>query len=119
MGQAVSDIERDILKMAVVERHRATGNIGKGFITAFGLKLGLAGALIITTSWSSVWTRKMRAAVNAVIEMKGGLVVDGDRVLARLPLPVGGLMSEQPIETVRRDYSCPDCRRAAVGQFDA
>jgi adenine deaminase len=107
-GLAVSDTERDILKIAVVERHRATGNIGKGFITAFGLKRGAIAGTVAHDHHNlvviGVDDDSMRAAVSAVIEMKGGLVaVDGDKVLARLPLPVGGLMSEQPIEIVRRD----------------
>ncbi|NWF70498.1 MAG: adenine deaminase [Chloroflexi bacterium] len=108
-GYAVSDTERDILKMAVVERHRATGNVGKGFISGFGLKRGALAGTVAHDHHNlvviGVDDASMRAAVNAVIAMKGGLVaVDGERVLARLPLPVAGLMSEQPIETVRREY---------------
>lgn len=108
-GQAVSDTERDILKMAVVERHRASGGIGKGFINGFGLKRGaLAGSvahdhhnLVVI----GVDDDSMRRAAAAVIEMGGGLAAaDGDTVLATLPLPVGGLMSEAPIQDVRRDY---------------
>lgn len=108
-GEAVSDTERDILKMAVVERHHATGNIGKGFITGFGLKRGaLAGSVahdhhnIVVIG---VDDASMELAVRAVVEMGGGLVaVDGDQVLGRLALPVAGLMSEAPIDEVRRDY---------------
>jgi adenine deaminase len=108
-GQAVSDTERDLLKMAVVERHRATGNIGKAFIKGFGLKRGaLAGSvahdhhnLVVI----GVDDDSMRRAAEAVIEMGGGLAaVDGDEVLARLPLPVAGLMSEAPIQDVYNDY---------------
>ena len=95
--------------MAVVERHRATGNIGKAFIKGFGLKRGaLAGSVahdhhnlvVIGADDTS-----MRRAARAVIEMGGGLAaVDGDTVLATLPLPVAGLMSEEPIAEVRRHY---------------
>lgn len=108
-GQALSDTERDILKMAVVERHRASGAIGKGFIHGFGLKRGaLAGSvahdhhnLVVI----GVDDDSMRRAAHAVIEMGGGLAAaDGDNVLATLALPVGGLMSEAPIQEVRRDY---------------
>lgn len=108
-GFAVSDTERDILKMAVLERHHASGKIGKGFIKGFGLKRGaLAGTvghdhhnlIVIGTDDAS-----MQAAVQAVIDMKGGLAaVDGDTVLATLPLPVAGLMSDEPMETVREKY---------------
>jgi len=108
-GFVVSDTERDILKMAVLERHHASGKIGKGFIKGFGLKRGaLAGTvghdhhnlIVIGTDDAS-----MQAAVQAVIDMKGGLAaVDGDTVLATLPLPVAGLMSDEPMETVREKY---------------
>jgi adenine deaminase len=108
-GQTVPDTERDILKIVVIERHRATGNIGKAFIKGFGLKQGaIAGTVahdhhnlvIIGADDSS-----MRRAVRALVEMGGGLVaVSGEQVLARLPLPVAGLMTEQPIEQVRQEY---------------
>lgn len=108
-GEAVADPDRDILKMVVVERHRASGNTGKAFIKGFGLKRGaLAGSIahdhhnlvIIGADDAS-----MQRAAQAVIEMGGGLVVcEGDEVLATLALPVAGLMSEAPIEAVRRDY---------------
>lgn len=108
-GQAVSDTERDILKMAVIERHRASGSIGKGFIHGFGLKRGaLAGSvahdhhnLVVI----GVDDESMQRAAQAVIEMGGGLAaVEGDNVVATLPLPVAGLMSEAPIQDVRHDY---------------
>lgn len=108
-GFAVSDTERDILKFAIVERHRATGNIGKGFIKGFGFKRGaIAGTVahdhhnltVIGADDASMLT-----AVKAVIEMGGGLVaVDGAIVVAKLSLPVAGLMTESPIEEVRTAY---------------
>ncbi|MCC6801679.1 MAG: adenine deaminase, partial [Anaerolineae bacterium] len=108
-GEAVSDPARDILKMVVVERHRASGSVGKAFIKGFGLKRGaLAGSVahdhhnlvVIGADDAS-----MQTAIRAVIEMGGGLAaVDGDTVLATLALPVAGLMSEAPIGEVRRDY---------------
>jgi adenine deaminase len=108
-GQAVSDTERDILKIAVVERHRATGHIGKGFINGFGLKRGALAGTVAHDHHNlvviGVDDASMRRAVHAVVEMGGGLVVvDGDHVLGRLPLPVAGLMSESPLEQVRREY---------------
>ncbi len=78
-GEAVADPERDLLKMAVIERHRATGNVGKAFINGFGLKRGaLAGSVahdhhnlvVIGADDAS-----MRRAARAVIEMGGGLAV--------------------------------------------
>jgi len=105
----VSDIDRDILKFVVLERHRATGNIGKGFIKGFELKRGaIAGSVAhdhhnITTI--GVDDASMKLAVNTIIKMGGGLVVvDENKILAQLPLPIAGLMSEMPIDTVRTQY---------------
>lgn len=108
-GHDVADVERDILKIAVVERHRATGNIGKGFIKSFGLQRGAIAGTVAHDHHNLIVIgaddASMHAAVNAVIEMGGGLVVaDGEQILARLSLPVAGLMSESPIESVRSTY---------------
>ncbi|MFO7323253.1 MAG: adenine deaminase [Chloroflexota bacterium] len=108
-GEAVADPDRDLLKIAVVERHRATGNMGKGFITGFGLKRGAIAGTVAHDHHNLIVIgaddRSMRRAVLEVIHMGGGLAaVDENEVLARLPLPVAGLMSEEPIETVKRDY---------------
>lgn len=108
-GQAVADVDRDILKMAVVERHQATGNIGKGFIKGFGLKRGAIAGTIAHDHHNLIVIgaddASMRAAAEAVIEMRGGLVVvDGDTVVEKLPLPVAGLMSEEPIDVIRRGH---------------
>ena len=109
-GEAVSDTERDLVKMVVLERHRASGKVGKGFITGFGLKRGaLAGTVahdhhnlvIIGVDDASI-----RNAAKAVRTMGGGLVAidEHGRVMARLPLPVAGLMSEEPLADVKRQY---------------
>ena len=106
-GQAVSDVDRDILKLAVVERHRGTGNVGLGFVHGLGLRQGaLAGSVghdahnLIVAGCDD---GSMMTAARAVGKLGGGLVaaVD-DRVLAQVPLPVGGLMSDQPLEVIRR-----------------
>jgi adenine deaminase len=106
-GNAVADPARDILKMAVIERHRMTGNIGKGFIHGIGIKHGaLAGSVahdhhnlvVIGADDASMMT-----AARAVAEMGGGYAVaSGDQVLAKLALPVAGLMSDKPVWEVRR-----------------
>ena len=108
-GCAVSDVERDILKFAMVERHRASGNIGLGFIKGFGLRRGaIAGAVAHdhhNLAVIGVDDGSMKTAVAAIAEMGGGLALaDGETVLARLPLPVAGLLSELPIEDVREQY---------------
>jgi adenine deaminase len=91
--------------MAVIERHHTTGKVGKGFIHGFGLRRGAIAGTVAHDHHNLVVIgaddASMLAAARAVEGMGGGLVaVDGDRVLARLPLPVGGLMSTAPIHEV-------------------
>lgn len=105
-GQAVTDPTQDILKMAVVERHRNTGNVGLGFVKGFGLRQGAIASSVAHDSHNIVVVgaddADMRAAVKAVAEMGGGQVMVADgQVKARLPLPIAGLMSDQPLEEVR------------------
>ncbi|RLC86942.1 MAG: adenine deaminase [Chloroflexi bacterium] len=106
-GVAVADPERDLLKMAVIERHRGTGNVGLGFVRGIGLKRGaLAGSVghdchnLIVVGCDDT---SMMTAARAVGEMGGGLVAAaGEEVLASVPLPIAGLMSDRPVEAVRR-----------------
>ncbi len=105
--QAVSDVERDMIKMAVIERHRASGRMGKGFIQGIGLKRGAIAGTVAHDHHNLVVIgaddTSMMVAAREVGEMGGGLVaVDGENVLARLPLPIGGLMSDEPVAEVRR-----------------
>ena len=106
-GYVEADVRRDLLKMAVIERHRSSGNVGLGLIKGIGLKRGaMAGTVahdhhnLVVIGADDV---SMMNAARAVSDMGGGLVVmDGDTMMASLPLPIAGLMSDQPIETVRR-----------------
>lgn len=105
-GEVVADGERDILKLAVIERHRGTGNVGLGFVRGLGLRQGaLAGSVghdahnLIVAGCDDP---SMMTAARAVAQMGGGLAVAvGEQVLATVPLPVAGLMSDLPVETVR------------------
>jgi len=105
-GVALPKIEEDILKIAVVERHKATGNIGIGFVQGFGLKKGAIGSSVAHDSHNIVLVGTndldMMKAVEAIQSMKGGLVavLDG-KVLASLALPIAGLMSEAPVARVK------------------
>jgi adenine deaminase len=104
-GLAVSDIERDLLKIAVVERHQATGNVGLGFVHGIGLKRGAIASSVAHDSHNIIIVgtndADMMAALEHMVEMRGGLVaVDEGKVLAHLPLPIAGLMSDRPIEEV-------------------
>jgi adenine deaminase len=108
-GFAVTDTDRDLLKIAVLERHHGTGNIGKGFIHGFGLKHGAIAGTVAHDHHNlvviGVDDASMRRAVEAVVEMGGGLaVVNGDQIVGMLSLPVAGLMTEIPLEQVRREY---------------
>ena len=104
-GMAVASADRDIAKVAVVERHKATGNVGIGFIRGFGIKRGAIASSVAHDAHNiiciGVDDGDMEAAVRRISDMEGGIVVviDGD-VKATLPLPVGGLMSDRPLEEV-------------------
>ena len=105
-GRAVADPERDLAKIAVVERHRRSGRIGKGFVTGMGLRRGALAGTFAHDHHNLVVIgaddRSMTAAARAVAEAGGGLAAArGDEVVALLPLPLAGLMSAEPIERVR------------------
>jgi adenine deaminase len=104
-GQIVSDIERDILKLVVVERHRATGNVGVGFVRGFGLKRGALGSTVAHDAHNvvvvGVSDADIVAAIQALESMRGGQVAIADgKIEAALPLPIAGLVSDQPLESV-------------------
>jgi adenine deaminase len=104
-GLAYPNIKEDILKIAVVERHKATGNIGIGFVQGFGLKKGAIGSSVAHDSHNLVLVgtndRDILKTVEAIQAMGGGLAAVLDRkVLASLPLPIAGLMSEDFVPQV-------------------
>ncbi len=103
----VSDPGRDLLKIAVVERHTGSGRVGKGFVGGFGLKRGALASTVAHDSHNIIVVgasdADMRTAVTEVVEMGGGLAAVCDRrAMARLPLPIAGLMSLEPLEVVNR-----------------
>jgi adenine deaminase len=115
-GAIVSDVSRDILKLAVVERHRATGRIGLGFVQGFGMKEGALASSVAHDSHNIIAVGcndgDLFAAVKAVEKMNGGLAaVRNGEVLARLPLPIAGLMSDRPLAEVARGWE--ELRRIA------
>jgi adenine deaminase len=107
-GVIVSDVLRDLLKAVVVERHHASGNIGIGLVKGFGLQRGAIASSVAHDSHNIVAVgaddTSLLTAVKEIEHMQGGLVVaDGTEVLASLPLPVAGLLSELSLEaTVSR-----------------
>lgn len=105
----VSDIEQDILKLAVVERHKATGNVGLGLVKGFGLKKGALASSVAHDSHNIVVVgandADMLLAVQEVVKMRGGLAVTAEgRVLASLALPLAGLLSLEPLEVVVEQF---------------
>jgi len=104
-GFVQSDPSSDILKVAVVERHQASGRIGLGFVKGIGLKRGAVATSVAHDSHNIIVAgaddSDMKFAAQEIEKMQGGfVVVDKGRVLANLSLPVAGLMSLEPAEEV-------------------
>jgi adenine deaminase len=104
-GLCVADIERDLLKIFVIERHTGSGSIGKGFISGLGLKRGAMGLTVSHDSHNMIIAgvddRSIFKAARHLNKMKGGMVFAvGDEVLLDLPLPVAGLMSDESASVV-------------------
>ncbi len=107
-GLMVSDTTHDMLKLAVIERHKGTGNVGLGFVRGFKLNKGALASSFSHDSHNIIVVGTndddMMSAARAISAMQGGMVVVANgEVLARVPLPIGGLMSDQPIERVREE----------------
>ena len=102
---AVADPTRDLAKLAVVERHLGTRRVGLGFVRGFGLLRGAIASSVAHDAHNlivaGVDDADMLAAVRRLAELGGGMVaVAGSQVLAELPLPVAGLLSEAPVADV-------------------
>jgi len=105
-GLVVSDSDRDILKIVVIERHTGRSGVGIGLVSGMGLRRGAIAGTVAHDHHNliavGVDDQSILAAVRAVADMGGGLAAGvGSRILATLPLPVGGLMSEEPIQAIR------------------
>ena len=104
-GEAVADPERDLAKIAVIERHLGTGRLGLGFVRGFGLQRGALASTVAHDAHNVVVVGMsdpaMAFAVRRLANIGGGIVVtDGAQVLAELPLPVAGLLSDAPLDEV-------------------
>jgi adenine deaminase len=121
-GLIQPDTERDILKLVVVERHKASGNIGLGLVKGFGLKQGALASSVahdshnivaVGTSDSDILT-----AVEQIERLQGGLVVcSRGKLLASLPLPVAGLLSSEPAEIVAAQFDKLEQAAAELGNL--
>jgi len=116
-GRIVADPERDLAKIAVVERHLGTGRIGLGLVRGFGLRAGALASTIAHDAHNIVVVgmddADMCRAVERLAELGGGIVVVAERgVRAELPLPVAGLLSDRPLgEVVDATRACIEAAR--------
>ena len=104
-GLLNSNTETDTLKILVMERHRATGNIGKGFVKGFNLKKGAIASTVAHDSHNMIIVGTndldMYTAAVELVKMQGGKVVVNDgKVIAKLPLPIAGLISDKDFDYV-------------------
>jgi adenine deaminase len=117
-GVISPNVEEDTLKLVVVERHKASGNIGLGLVKGFGLKRGALASSIAHDSHNivAVGTNDpdIFTAVKEIEKLQGGLVVCVDgKILAALPLPIAGLLSPEPLETVVKKFE--NVEKTALG----
>ena len=104
-GEAFADPERDLAKIAVIERHLGTGRIGLGFVRGFGLRRGALASTVSHDAHNAIVVgtddTSMAFAVRRLANLGGGIVVvDGAQALAELPLPVAGILSDRPLADV-------------------
>jgi len=121
-GEVMPDLDRDILKLAVVERHKASGNVGLGLVKGFGLKRGALASSIAHDSHNiiAVGTNDfdILRAIEEIESLQGGLVVCANQeILASLPLPIAGLLSPEPVETVVAQFDVVEKAAASLGNL--
>jgi len=119
-GQIVSDTARDILKLVVVERHQATGNVGVGFVRGFGLERGALASTVAHDAHNVIAVgandADIIAAIRALEEMRGGQVAVADgKIEAALALPIAGLVSDQPLEVVMEKIAALNATAKSLG----
>jgi len=101
-GEVIADTARDLLKMVVIERHRATGNVGVGFVRGFKLKTGAIASTVAHDAHNVIVAGTNDAdilfAIQELERLQGGQVaVASGKVKAALPLPIAGLVTDQPL----------------------
>jgi adenine deaminase len=119
-GGIVADPTRDLVKIAVLERHHASGRVGLGFATNVGLKRGAFASTVAHDAHNIVVLgiddRDMAACARRLAEVGGGIVIaEGGRVVEELPLPVAGLMSDRPLSEVYERLRSMEGRLDAMG----
>jgi adenine deaminase len=121
-GAIMPDVERDILKLVVVERHRASGNIGLGLVKGFGLKKGALASSVAHDSHNiiAVGTSDLDIlkAIEEIKRLQGGLVVCANlEILASLPLPIAGLLSPEPLDAVVSQHENVEKAATSLGNL--
>jgi adenine deaminase len=121
-GAVMPDVERDILKLVVVERHKASGNIGVGLVRGFGLKKGALASSVAHDSHNIIAVGAndldILKAIEEINRLQGGLVVCADlEILASLPLPIAGLLSPEPLDAVVSQYETVEKAAASLGNL--
>jgi adenine deaminase len=119
-GCIVADPSRDLVKIAVVERHHASGRVGAGFATNVGLKRGAFASTVAHDAHNivilGVDDADMAACVMRLAEIGGGIVIaEGGHVVEELPLPIAGLMSDRPLAEVDRSLRSMEARLKSMG----
>lgn len=119
-GEIVADTKRDILKLVVVERHHATGNVGVGFVRGFNLKEGAIASTVAHDAHNVVVAGTNTADICTAIErlerLQGGQVAVRDgQVVAELPLPIAGLVSDRPLDEVIKRLDKLNAAARAMG----
>jgi adenine deaminase len=119
-GAVVASLDKDLLKIVCIERHRASGRIGVGLIRGFGFQRGAIASTVAHDAHNIIAVGAndddILAAVAVVAESQGGLAVAADRdVLAHLPLPIGGLMSDGRLDDVAEGYAAVEDAARALG----
>ncbi len=114
------DLQRDILKIAVVERHKQSGHRGVGFISGIGLKQGAIASSVAHDSHNIVVIgtndEDMVLATNRIIALGGGYVaVNGGKIISELALPIAGLMSEKSAEEISKENEILEKAIASLG----
>ena len=121
-GVVMPDLERDILKLVVVERHRASGNIGLGLVKGFGLKKGALASSVAHDSHNIVAVGSndldILKAIEEINRLQGGLVVCANQeILASLPLSIAGLLSPEPLDVVVSQHEKVEEAAASLGNL--
>jgi adenine deaminase len=117
-GYVVASPEHDLAKIAVVERHLATGRVGLGFVSGSGLQRGALASSVAHDAHNLVVVgmadEDLAFAVTRLGEIGGGIVaVEGSRVLAECPLPIAGLLSDAPLaDVIAQSRACNDAAHA-------